>query len=162
MRLRSGISTYSAVALAFLVLLFASVAASLPAKGAREFAGFYRILQTTNQGNKVELKLSLRVINYTGADVKGATISLKSSLPHGVGDDPRDPEAAWEKEQPTFTGVTLHFNEYKPVPPLEATFTIPLRDYQQWMKGAKPNFVIEFTDAAGTTRHEAIELTRHF
>jgi hypothetical protein len=118
------------------------------------------------------VRLSLRVINYSGIDVSNATISLKSSLPR-PGNDPRhpeagllmqrpnphDPEAAWEKQQPTFQGVTLHFNEHMVVPPLEATFTVPAREYEQWMKGARPNFVIEFQDPAGKTVRQSVELT---
>ena len=136
------------------------------------FAGSYRILQATRHGGNVQVKLSLRVINYSGEDVSNATISLKSSLPH-PGSDPRnpqaalqmqqhaaplDPESAWEKKQPAFQGVTLHYNEHKMVPPLEATFVVPAREYDQWMKGARPNFVINFKNAAGKTMQQAVEL----
>jgi hypothetical protein len=150
---------------------------------AYNFAGSYRILQVTKldtrQGAKqaanVQLKLSLRVINYSGTDVSNATVSLKSSLPHPGSDlrapareaaaasqhpVPLDPETAWEKKQPTFKGLTLHFNEHKFVRPLEATFTVPAREYEQWMKGMRPNFVIEFQDAAGKTLRLPIQLTR--
>jgi hypothetical protein len=144
---------------------------------AYNFAGSYRILQVTKQGAKqaanVQMKLSLRVINYSGTDVSNATVSLKSSLPHPGSDlrapeaavvsqhpVPLDPESAWENKQPTFKGLTLHFNEHKFVAPLEATFTVPAREYEQWMKGMRPNFVIEFQDAAGKTLRLPIQLTR--
>lgn len=137
------------------------------------FAGSYRITQSGRQGDKVQVRLSLRVINYSGSDVSNATISLKSSLPH-LGDDPGNPQAAllaqhpaplgpesaWEKQQPTFQGVTLRYNEHKIVPPLEATFTIPAREYEGWMKGTRPNFVIEFQDASGKTLRQPLDLTR--
>jgi hypothetical protein len=142
------------------------------ATGGHNFAGSYRIMQATQQGAMVQVRLSLRVINYSGRDVSNATISLKSSLPHSADDprhaeaglqmqqpNPHDPEAAWEQQQPTFQGVTLHFNEHQVVPPLEATFTIPVREYAQWMKGARPNFVIEFQNAAGKTVRQPVELT---
>ena len=128
------------------------------ANDARNFAGFYTITQVAKQGEKVEMRLSLHVFNYTGADVKNATISLKSSLPHP--DDPHDREALWEKAQPTFRGVTLHLDERKVVAPLEGTFTVPAREYEQWMKGARPNFVIEFQDAAGKKQRQSVELTQ--
>jgi hypothetical protein len=142
------------------------------ASDARNFAGSYRITEVTRQAGNVQLRLSLRVINYSGADVNNATILLKSSLPHPGSDlhsppaelrnqrpAPPDPESAWERKQPAFQGVTLHFNEHKIVPPLEAVFTVPAREYEQWMKGARPNFVIRFQDAAGRTQQQAVELT---
>ena len=55
------------------------------AKGMREFAGFYRILQATNQDGRVEVRISLRVFNYREADVQDPTISLASLLPHPPG-----------------------------------------------------------------------------
>jgi hypothetical protein len=125
------------------------------AKGAREFAGFYRIVQAMNQDDQVEVRMSLRVFNYSEADVQDATISLTSSLPHppGAGE-------AWEKEQPSFQGVTLHVNERQVVPPLEGTFTVPAREYERWLKGAQPHFVIDYQDASGKAQHRTIELMR--
>jgi hypothetical protein len=125
------------------------------AKGAREFAGFYRIVQATKQGDKVEVRISLRVFNYSAADVQDATISLTSSLPHppGAGE-------AWEKEQRPFQGVALRVNEHQVLPPLEGTFTVPAREYQQWLKGAQPHFVIDYQDTSGKPQHRTIELMR--
>ena len=126
------------------------------AKAPREFAGSYRILQTTNQGNQVEdVRISLRVFNYSGAEVKDATISLQSSLPHppGFGE-------TWEKQQPRFQGVLLHVHEPRPMKPLEETFTVPAREYQQWLKGAQPHFVVDYEDASGKPQHRSIELMR--
>jgi hypothetical protein len=150
---------FAALAAALMALVVFSGAVNAFAGSAREFAGFYRATQVTKQDGKVSVHLALQVMNYTGTDVTNATIFLKSSLPHPPGDNPRDPEAAWEKQQPRFTGVTLHFNEHKVIAPLEGNFTVPAREFEQWAKGARPNFVIEFQDAAGNQRHEAIELT---
>jgi len=129
--------------------------------GSVHFAGTYHMTNVTKQGDMVQMKLSLRVVNYSGAEVQGATISLKSSLPHPPSGDPNNSQPAWEKQLPTFQGVTLHVNEHKRVPPLEATFTVPVREYEQWMKGAMPNFVIEFKDAEGKTQQEPVELVEH-
>jgi hypothetical protein len=125
------------------------------AKGAREFAGFYAIVQATNQDDKVEVRISLHVFNYSEADVQDATISLTSSLPHppGAGE-------AWEKEQPSFQGVALLVNGRQVAPPLEGAFTVPAREYARWMKGAQPHFVIDYQDAAGKPQHRTIELMR--
>jgi hypothetical protein len=124
------------------------------AKNARNFAGDYRILHVTEKGESVEVQMSLRVINVSGEDVKDATISLRSSLRP----IPRGEALDWEKEQPTFKGLTLNYNEHNIVPPLEATFTIPAREYELWRKGAGPNFIIGYKDASGEPRRERIEL----
>ena len=118
------------------------------------FSADCKIVQVTKQDDNVEVKLSLRVINYSGADVKDATISLTSSLvtrPQGAAFD-------WEKEQTPFTNVTLRFNEHKIVPPLVSTFTIPAREYEQWQKGAGPRFVIDYQDASGEQQHQRIDV----
>jgi hypothetical protein len=124
------------------------------AKDGRNFGGDYRILQVTEQGDNVELRMSLRVINFSGADVKDATISLTSSLVR----HPPSPAFDWEKEQAPFTNVTLHFNEHQIVPPLVGTFTIPAREYARWRKGEGPNFMINYQDASGQPRRERIAL----
>jgi hypothetical protein len=87
--------------------------------------------------------------------VQDATISLTSSLPHPLG-----AAEGWEKEQPSFQGVALRVKERQAVPPLEATFTVPALEYQQWLKGAQPRFVIDYQDASGKPQHRAIELMR--
>jgi hypothetical protein len=135
--------------------LAALLAARGLAKGVREFAGFYRIVQAANQDGKVEVRISLRVFNYSEADVQDATISLTSSLPH-----PPGAAEAWEKEQPSFQGVTLRVNERQVVPPLEATFVVPAREYERWLKGVGPRFVIDYQDASGKPQHRVIELMR--
>jgi hypothetical protein len=155
MHSRKAILKYTVVAVALGVYLGAWGAVRVLAKGAREFAGFYKILQVTKQDEQVEVRISLRVINYSEADVQGATISLTSSLPHAPG-----AAEAWEKEQPSFKGVALHVNEHKVVPPLEANFTVPAREYERWLKGAQPHFVIDYQDASGKPQHRAIELMR--
>ena len=155
MRSRNEISKLLAIPIAVAAFWAVFGAARVFAKGAREFAGFYRIVQATNQGDQVEVRISLHVFNYSDADVKDATVSLKSSLPHppGAGE-------AWEKEQPSFQGVALRVKEHQVVPPLQATFTVPAREYQQWLKGAQPHFVIDYRDAAGKPQHRTIELMR--
>lgn len=131
-----------------------SVALGASAKNARNFAGDYRILHVTEKGDSVEVQMSLRVINVSGEDVKDATISLKSSLRPM----PRGEALDWEKEQPTFKGLTLNYNEHNIVPRLEGTFTIPSREYKQWQNGNGPNFMIDYQDASGEPRRERIEL----
>jgi len=140
---KNVVSKYAGVLAAFAVLLQVFAAAPLPAKNGRDFAGSYQILQATEQGDEVEVQLSLRVFNYSSANVTDATIALQRSL-----------------RNPTFDGVTLNVNEHKTVPPLVGTFTISGRDYAAWLNGTRPPFVIEFTDASGKVHREKIEMVR--
>jgi hypothetical protein len=155
MRRRNQRARLLAILVALAAFWAAWGAARGVAKGAREFAGFYRIVQATNLDDQVEVRISLRIFNYSEADVQDATIRLASSLPHAPGAG-----EAWEKAQPCFERVTLRVNERQVVPPLEATFTVPAREYERWLKGAGPHFVIDYGDAAGKPQHRAIELMR--
>jgi len=155
MRSRNRMAKFIAIPVALLACLAAFGAARVLAEGARQFAGSYRILQATNQGNKMQVRISLRVVNHSEADVHDATISLRSALPHAPGAG-----EAWENEQPSFKSVALRVNEHQIVPPLEATFTVPAREYREWLKGAQPHFVINYQDAAGKPQQREIELMR--
>ena len=155
MRSRNRRPKFLAILVAAAVCWVALGATQVLAKGAREFAGFYRILQTTNQDNQVEVRISLRVFNYSEADVQDATIRLVSSRPH-----PPGAAEPWEKEQPAFQGVTLHVHESPVVLPLEGTFTVPALEYARWLRGDGPHFVIDYQDASGNLKHRTIELMR--
>jgi hypothetical protein len=65
MRSRNEIAKFLVISVAVAAFLAALGAARGLAKGAREFAGFYRIVQATNQGDMVEVRISLRVFNYS-------------------------------------------------------------------------------------------------
>jgi hypothetical protein len=124
------------------------------ASNAHKFSALYQILKVTAQDDdNVQVELSLRVINYSGANVTDATISLVSSLVTG------GPEFEWEKEQVPFTNVTLPFNPHakKLAPALVGTFTIPADEYAQWKKGAGPRFVIAYQDPAGEQQSVRID-----
>jgi hypothetical protein len=125
------------------------------AKNTGNFGGDYRVLSTADRGENLAVKVSLRVINNSGADVKDATITLGSTL-HPM----PEPTEAWEKNQTPIHVVILHFNEHKSVPPIVATFTLPKVEFEQWsVKGSNgPNFTINYQDASGEQRHDRLEL----
>lgn len=135
-----------------LVLCLALVAQARNKDGL-SFVGDYRVLQATVQGDNVEVRVSLRVINNSGVDVQNATIRLISSLMMPPGSE----TPAWVKEQLPFKNVTLRFNEHKIVPPLIGTFTIPAQEYAQWNK-AGASFTIAYRDASGVQRQQRITL----
>ncbi len=129
------------------------LALAAPARDGRNFGGDFRILQATEHGENMEVRLSLRVINNSGFDVQNATIRLAGSpITQSSGE-----LADWVKDQPSFKNVALHFNEHKIVPPLVGTFTIPAQVYEQWQKGV-PDFVILYRDVSGERHSERIDL----
>ena len=150
-----AISKYAVVAVACAISVLAIQAVQVfAAKSTGNFGGDYRVIKVTEQGENVEVKLLMRVINNSGADVKDVTIQLRSTL------HPMPEPEAWEKEQTPLKVAVLHYNEHKIVPPIVATFTIPKAEYAQWsVKGSRgANFTIDYVDASGEQRHEGIDL----
>ena len=139
-----------------LPVLVLCLALAAQASGPHKFSAFYQILEVVQRGDDVHVKVSLRVINNTGANVTGATISLVSSLVSL----PEGPAFEWEKEEVPFTNVTLLFNSHSKtiVSPLVGTFTIPADEYAQWKKGAGPRFVIAYEDADGGQQSFRIDM----
>lgn len=150
-----AISRYAVIAVACAISVLAFEVSRVSAKNTGNFGGDYKVIKVTEQGENVAVKVSLRVINNSGADVKDATITLGSTL-HQM----PEPTEAWEKEQTPLKVAVLHYNEHKIVAPLVATFTIPKAEYEQWnVKGSGgPNFTIDYRDASGEQRHERIDL----
>jgi hypothetical protein len=151
-----AISRYAVIGVACAIFVLAFQAVQVFAgKNTGNFGGDYKVIKVTEQGENVEVKVLLRVINNSGADVKDATISLRSTL-HNM----PLPTEAWEKEQIPLKVAALHYNEHKFVAPLVATFTIPQAEYEQWnRKGSGgPVFMIDYQDASGEQRHERIDL----
>src|ERR1700693_767111 len=151
-----AISKYAVIAVACAISMLAFEATRALAANTGNFGGDYKIIKVADQGgNNGAVKVSLRVINNSGADVKDATITLGSTL-HPM----PEPTEAWEKNQTPIRVVILRFNEHKIVPPIVSTFTIPKAEYEQWsVKGSSgPNFTINYQDASGQQRHDRLEL----
>ncbi|MFZ0136894.1 MAG: hypothetical protein WAK89_07545, partial [Candidatus Sulfotelmatobacter sp.] len=103
------------------------LALTAQASGPNKFSAVYQILNVADHGDEVEVRVSLRVFNNSGAKVTGATISLVScqmTLPEGLAFE-------WEKDEVPFTNVTLLFNSSSKTiaPPLVGTFRIPSDEY---------------------------------
>ena len=151
-----AISRYAVIAVACVISMLAFEVTRALAANTGNFGGDYTVIKVTDQGeNNVVLKLSLRVINNSGADVKDATITLGSTL-HPM----PEPTEGWEKNQTPIHVAILRFNEHKIVSPILGTFTIPKAEYQQWsVKGSGgPNFTINYQDASGQQHHDRLEL----
>jgi hypothetical protein len=156
MQTRRAISKYVVIAVACAISMLAfELTHVFAASNTRNFGGDYKIVKVTDQGENVEVKLSMVVINNSGADVKDASILLRSTL-HPM----PEPSLAWEKEETPIKIAVLHFNEHKIVPPIVATFTIPKAEFERWSQrgtGAA-SFTIDYVDASGAQRHELLAL----
>ena len=64
------------VALFALIMLFTAAAG---AKDGRDFAGYYSLTNVAEKGGAVELTLALQLFNYSGADLKQAVVTVRSS-----------------------------------------------------------------------------------
>jgi hypothetical protein len=123
------------------LLLTASVGM---AKDGRDFAGHYSIGGVSEQGDQVQLTLSLQLFNYSGADVKGATITLCPAGPNVDVLARFAPVSLWR----TRTGAKL-----------SQQVTIPRHEYDMLMEGTQPNLRIVYTDAHGQTWEKTAQLS---
>jgi hypothetical protein len=150
-----AISKYAVIAVACVISMLALEATRVFAKNGGNFGGDFTIIKAVEQGQNEVVKVSLRVINNSGADVKNASITIASSLHFS----PR-PTEAWEKDQTPIKASILRFNEHKVLGPLVGTFTIPAAEYQRWgQRGSGgPNFMISYQDASGEQHYERMDL----
>ena len=128
--------------LACLILLAASLA---PAKDGRDFAGFYEVSEVMRFVDEFQVTLTVRVFNYSDADVNDATITLEDSFLPG---------------EPYGSFITpVYFQDRESVR-LSDRFTIPRREYEGWQEGRTPRLTIEFMDADGNTLRRPVELAQ--
>ena len=123
-----------------LILLALGTAA---AKDGRDFAGFYQVSEVVEFVEEFQVTLTVRVFNYSGADVNNATIMLEDSFLPG---------------EPYGSFITpVYFQDRESVR-LSDRFTIPRREYEGWQEGRTPRLTIDYMDADGNTIRRPIEL----
>jgi len=115
------------------LLVFTLAAALSHASGGRDFAGIYEITNVNDLGPTVRLTLSVRLFNYSGAKVAGASLTLQDSVLPG---------------QAYGSFPALSFGDHESVR-RSADLTIPRVEYERWRRGGSPNLVVEFHDAQG-------------
>ena len=89
-----------------------------------------------------QVTLSLRLFNFSGGDVAGATVVVQSALAPGVAFG-------------SIAHVTLADNTHIL---LSGRLTVPGADYRHWQEGAEPQLVIEYVDAGGNKVRRPIEV----
>jgi hypothetical protein len=125
-----------------LVLLLAAVPAH--AANGRDFAGFYEIGNVIQQGSTVRLTFSVRLFNYSGAKVSGATLTLRDRL---------------LLQQINASFPSLSFRDHESVR-CSAEVTISRFEYERWQRGGVPNLFIEFQDSKGNLVRRRAELVQ--
>ena len=126
-----------------------AVPSHLSAENGRNFAGYYQLHNASTQGSFVTVKLSVKLFNYSGADLNDATISLSNPVP--------EPALGNADFQGSFDGVSVRYRRFVN---LEGSFTVPDSEYHQWQKGASPNLTVTYVDEAGRETHDKVELTK--
>jgi hypothetical protein len=109
----------------------------------RDFAGFCKLGEISDLGEEVSVPLTVRIHNYSDADVVAAEIILEDSLLPG------------EDLARFATVVDILDRESARA---SDTVTVPRREYEQWQQGASPQLRLQFTDSAGTTQRQPVEL----
>ena len=126
-----------------LVCLILLALGTVAAKDGRDFAGFYQVSEVVEFVEEFQVTLTVRVFNYSGAEVNDATIMLEDSFLPG---------------EPYGSFITpVYFQDRESVR-LSDRFTIPRREYEGWQEGRTPRLTIEFMDANGNTIRRPIEL----
>lgn len=126
----------------WLAALALVVSAPSLAAGGRDFAGSYQYTQTADLGDQQQVTLKVRVFNYSGTDVSGATLILENRLQPG-------------SDYGSITGLSIHNGASVPA---SGSFTIPTIEYQGWQAGAPPALRIGIVNASGDTVRQHIDL----
>jgi hypothetical protein len=131
----SGFSRAALLSTSLAILLLGTM--TVMAKDGRDFAGTYGFTEVQEQGDMVHLTLHLRLFNYSDTDIKGAVVVLQEGPP-GVALRGNFPTVkVWHKNRDV---------------QLVQEFTVPKREYQDWLQPpAQPNVFIIYQDANGRT-----------
>ena len=136
----------AAIWLGLLPLCFHS---NLLAEHGRNFAGSYAIQSAHSDGQTVSFELSLRLVNYSGADLKDGAVTLEVRSAQPV-DHSTDTSGAFEH-------VSLQYRKFID---LRGSFAVPEFEYQQWQRGATPNLIVSYLNEAGDSIQNAVELSK--
>lgn len=123
MRMDKISKTATAVLLA--TMSFATGAAR--AANGRDFAGYFSLNEATVQGEAVELKLTLHLMNYSGADVDDATVAIYQSHPNS--------------QLLATLGPIAHWGSGRDIV-LARTLMVPADEFQKWRGRNQPALFI--------------------
>ena len=125
----------------FIALLLYGTGSALAENG-RDFAGSYAVTNETDWGEDVSLTLSLRIVNYSGADVTDALLTL---------DDPLFLDEV-------YADLGVIDVAYRRQVVVSKDIVLPFEEYQRWREGQPPQVQLEYLTADGNPARRPVEL----
>jgi hypothetical protein len=141
MRLTS-FSRAGILALSALSILFTAPAG---AKDGRDFAGHYSLTDVTEEGDQVELTLTLQLFNYSGADLKQGVVTVLPAPPAPGVLAKFAPIKLWRSGNDVVVSQQL---------------TIASEEYKQWSTRIQPAVFIAYNDEEGHACLRSAQLRR--
>lgn len=143
-------STRSILSLPRILALVAGLVLLAPinpgqATDGRDFVGFYEVTNVADLGTDYRVTLTVRVFNYSDADVNNATVTLQDSAV-ATSDYGAYPSPVSIADRESIK--------------LSADFTISREEYDRWQNGATPSLRTDYTDSAGNPVRRMIELSQ--
>jgi hypothetical protein len=135
----------SCASLATVLLLTLLLSTAASSKDGRDFMAYYRIDEVSQVSDAVQIKIQLKLFNYSGSDIRQGKVALYDSQP-----------------------TRLALGGFKPIKlfrtrgeaNLIQQFTISKIEYERWQHGVNPVLFFLFTDSNGHTLQRPIELIR--
>jgi hypothetical protein len=115
------------------------------AKDGRDFAGHYSLTSVNEKGSQVELTLALQLFNYSGADLKQAVVTVRSSPPAPGVLGSFAPIKLWRSGSDVVVRQQL---------------TIPRDEFERWSTRTQPAVFIGYRDEDGHTYRRWAQLSR--
>ena len=115
------------------------------AKDGRDFAGFYSLTNAIVDGDQVRVTLSLRLSNYSGADLKDASIAVRAAFPATEIVGTYSPIDMWRDGADQAFAIHL---------------TVPRGEYQTWDERHQPAIIIINRNEEGRELQRAAQVSR--
>jgi hypothetical protein len=132
-----------------LLLPVLALALALPsfAVDGRDFAGFYALSNVADLGDKVQLRMSVQLSNFSAADLQRPVVALMNSGPANTAPIGSFPAP---KQLKAGRDVILH-----------QQFTVSKEEFKQWdMRGRGPRVVVLFRDSNGGVVERGVQISR--
>jgi hypothetical protein len=140
--MRPTVSLRVAVATLFTAVVLTSVIAT--AENGRDFAGHYCLTNAVEKGNQVDLTLGVWLFNFSGADLKGAEVTVRGQHPGPV--------------LGSFAPIMLWRSGRDVV--LRQQLTIPREEFRHWSERMQPNVFVSYHDEDGQPHQRWAQLSR--
>ena len=129
-----------------LVLAVLLLAIAAPAKGGRDFSGYFDVSGVHEQGDLVQVTLHLKLFNHSDADVRSVIVALMSSGPSAMLRGNFQPVKVWKGQ---------HFIE------MRQEFSVSQQEYREWLTTPiQPHLIIMYQDASGKSWQQGAQISR--